>query len=109
MLLRGILAAALLIQACHKQAVVGASGGTASNGIVSLVFPPGALPADTHIGIAPRTGDADAIPGTAWDFSPDGAHFDQPVTVTVRWDPSALGGADPSTLAMVHVHSDGSR
>src|SRR5436853_431556 len=116
MLLRGILVMAALVAACHGKSAsttstVGAGGGTAASadGAVTLTFPPGALAADTRIGIAPRAADADAIPGTAWDFTPDGAHFAQPVQVTMRWDPAKLQDADPSKLAMLHVSSDGSR
>ena len=110
---------ALLAAACVKKHapaafVVGTVGGTVAIGnAAKLVFPADALAADTTIGIAPHTmaaADADLVPGTAWDFTPDGVHFAKPVQVALRWDPNALPqGTDPSRLALVHLLDDGSR
>ena len=111
----GVFAPACKKKPSAASVVVGAAGGTiaSGDGAVKLVIPPGALASDTTIGLKPRatTGaDADLIPGTAWDFTPSGTYFAQPVQVALRWDPSLVPhGTDSSRLALVHLLDDGTR
>ena len=60
---------------------------------VNLVFPAGALSEDVFITAEPATGlpaGPVPIPGTAFDFGPDGIVFTEPVTLTIAYDPEEL-------------------
>ena len=87
----------------------GADGGTITlaGGDVKLALPPGALPNDVFITVVPATNlpaTPPAIPGTAWDFGPDGLVFSKPVTMTIKYDPSKLPpGTTESELRIHHL------
>ena len=90
----------------------GQAGGTVelADGLVTLDLPPGALPEDVLITATPTELPPDAPPfvgGTAWDFGPDGLVFDEPVTLTIRYDPADIPpGTDESELR-IHKLVDG--
>jgi hypothetical protein len=65
---------------------------TAQGGRVSLTVPPGALSDATTITIerVAEPVDSELVPGTFWDFGPDGLQFDEPVTLRLAFDPSAV-------------------
>ncbi|MEQ9401480.1 MAG: hypothetical protein RJQ04_20100 [Longimicrobiales bacterium] len=90
----------------------GPGGGTVelADGAVTLELPPGAVPEDVLLTATPAQLPADAPPfvaGTVWDFGPDGIVFDQPVTLTITYDPADLPpGTDESELR-IHKFVDG--
>lgn len=83
----------------------GSAGGTITlaDGQVNLELPEGALPNDVLITAVPASnlppGGPPVVPGTAWDFGPDGLVFAEPVTLTIAYDPALLPpGTDESEL-----------
>lgn len=97
--------------------VVGDDGGAVQtdDGAVKLTFPPGAVSGDTEItaeAAAPEDVPADPglVPGTTYDFGPDGATFAEPVSIVLRYDPADLpAGVDPTSLALHKAGPDGWR
>jgi hypothetical protein len=92
---------------------VGAGGSTIElSGGVKLIVPPGALPNDVFITAVPATnlppGNEPLIPGTAWDFGPDGLLFTKPVTLTIPYDPSAVPPGVPQAELRIHKLLNGS-
>lgn len=88
--------------------VVGPAGGvlTFDGGAVRLSFPPGAVSSETTIEVTAvsRTGHELLVPGTAYEFDPDGLSFAAPVTLTLTFDPSNLpAGVRPDE---VRVHRE---
>ncbi|MGD8277771.1 MAG: hypothetical protein PVH00_07085, partial [Gemmatimonadota bacterium] len=76
---------------------------TLGDGVVQLSLPAGALPEDVFITAVPATnlpsGGPPVVPGTAWDFGPDGLTFAHPVVMTIAYDPAMLPpGVDESEL-----------
>ena len=92
--------------------VVGADGATISvpGGAVTLDSPPGALTADTGITVTPATEypqDPGSVPGSVFDFGPDGTLFTNPVRLTIHYDPDLLlPGADENALVLGHLVDD---
>jgi ZU5 domain len=92
---------------------VGAAGGTITlaNG-VRLTFPAGALPQDVFITAVPATNlppsNKPIVPGTAWDFGPDGLVFAKPVVVTIPYDPAAVPAGVPQAELRIHKLVNGS-
>ena len=91
----------------------GSEGGRVEllNGRIALDIPAGALTADVFFTatpvLNPPTNDPPLIPGTAWDFGPDGLVFAQPVTMTIAYDPADLPpGIDEAELR-IHELVDG--
>ncbi len=89
--------------------LIGAGGGTVSafGGAVTLVIPAGALTAQTGITVVAATGfpaDPGIVPGSTFDFGPDGTSFAEPALLTIRYDPAAIpSGGDESSLVLGHV------
>jgi hypothetical protein len=87
------------------------SGGTLTfqSGQVTMQFPAGAVAADTTIGVTPvTTPPADGIPGTVYQFSPDGIQFAKPVRLTVKYDPAQIPkGTLETQLELAKVKTDG--
>lgn len=82
---------------------IGPAGGTvtAADGKVTVQVPASALTTPTAITVAPVVSpqpDPKLIPGTAYDFGPAGVSFAQPVTLRIRYDATALSGANPAQL-----------
>ena len=74
---------------------IGPSGGVISSadGAATLTIPAGALASSEEITvrrIADPSGDGDALPGTRYDFGPDGLRFDVPATLTISYDTGDL-------------------
>jgi hypothetical protein len=82
-------------------------------GGVQLVFPAGAVTGATAITAEPsvqHAADATIVPGTAFDFGPDGTQFAQPVQLTIAYDPTRLpAGTVEGTLAVHKWFPDGWR
>lgn len=95
--------------------VVDDTGGSVetSDGAVKLTFPAGAVGANTEITVEEAKEvpeDPDLVPGTSYDFGPDGATFSEPVDIVLRYDPTLLPeGVDASSLALHKLIGDGWR
>ncbi len=79
--------------ACSTASAVGENGGVvAAPGDVARVdIPAGALASTVEISIEPITTTVDnTVPGTAFDFGPDGTTFSEPVVMRIAFDPSRL-------------------
>jgi len=81
-------------------AVVSSSGASfsAQSSAVTVVVPPGAITQTRNItvGQAQSAPSNDRLmPGTAFDFGPNGITFAEPVTITIKYDPSKLTGGSP--------------
>jgi uncharacterized protein YjdB len=78
---------------------------TAALGSVVVQVPAQALATATGITVTPAANpqaDPKLIPGTAYDFGPNGTAFAQPVTITIKYDAAAVpAGANP---AQFRVH-----
>lgn len=89
--------------------------GVAPGGSVELRVPAGALPGPVPITIEPLSAsfidsvapDPRLVPGTPHRFAPNGLHFAEPATLSIRYDPSVLTDATPSNLLRVHELVDG--
>lgn len=116
-----VLAVILAISACDSSPIapddpnddtpdpigeVSTEGGTltTTDGGVTLDFPEGAISGKTPITVEPVAEPPQAaglIPGTTYDFGPDGTTFSTPVTLTIRYDASKLPeGTVESSLAL---------
>ena len=72
-----------------------AAGGEvdAADGDVTLTAPAGAVAEDTEISVQEESDPPDDpayVPGTAFAFGPDGTAFQQPVALTIAYDPNAI-------------------
>jgi len=91
----------------HVFATVGPAGATLDGGIFTLVFPPGALEAETPITL--DRVDGSTVPGdgflarnTALRFGPEGLSFRKPVHLEIRYQPAyvAQDGGDEGSLRL---------
>lgn len=91
----------------------GAPGGTfrLASG-VTLDVPPGALTQDVFLTAMPATnlppGNLPLVPGTGWDFGPDGLVFAHPVVMTIAYDPAAVPAGVPESELRIHKLVSGS-
>lgn len=72
---------------------------------VVLNIPAGALTGKTILTItSPTTPDSDPylIPGTEYEFGPDGTTFAVPVTLAITYDPAGIPGGAPETDLKIH-------
>ena len=76
---------------------IGSTGGSTAtaNGAVALAVPTGALGTTTQISIAPVAAStlpsgSPVLPGSAFEFGPDGTVFATPVTLSLSYDPLRL-------------------
>lgn len=97
------LGASFLLAACGSDGITGpepvgrvdARGGTvqAQSGQVVLDFPPGAVSTEVGVTVEPAQGPPRGeglLPGSAFDFGPDGIRFDEPVTLTIQFEAGEL-------------------
>jgi adhesin/invasin len=73
---------------------------TGQDSVVALSIPPGALTQTRNITVEPAQSSPPndrLVPGTAFDFGPNGTTFAQPVNVTIKYDPSKLTGGSPES------------
>jgi hypothetical protein len=93
--------------------VVGPTGGTimALGGAVTLDVPPGAVPSDVGITIAPTDQipfDPRTVPGSAFHFGPEGFEFAMPVHLTIVYDPTRIPApVSESRLRLLKVVRNG--
>lgn len=91
---------------------VGTTGGTvtAQGGAVTLAIPAGAVSGNVVISVTPTTdpaNDPNTLPGTVYNFEPSGTQFAQPVTLTLRFDPSALPAGFPPEAIRIATYTNG--
>lgn len=100
-------------QAQTTTETVSPAGGTVSTQSgTSLHIPAGALQSTTTITIEPALIDPDQhaslVPGTAFEFGPDGTRFNQPVTITIPYDQGLLpAGVTEDQLRLFRLESSG--
>jgi hypothetical protein len=84
---------------------IGTGGGTVDlDERVELEILAGALDEDTDITIDPAPDVAGTIPGTVFDFGPDGTEFNVPALLRICYDPADLpGGVDEALLRLVRI------
>lgn len=90
--------------------VIGSSGGVASfaNGAVTIDVPPGALRTSLGFTVAPVSGPVPegAVAGTQFVFGPEGVTFDQPILVSIEYDPSVLTADQPEAALWLFKSTD---
>ncbi|MFQ5524552.1 MAG: hypothetical protein ACE5F5_13430, partial [Acidimicrobiia bacterium] len=92
---------------------VGPGGGTVTlaGGDLVIDIPAGAVADDLVITAVPTTelppDGPPVVPGTAWDFGPDGLVFDEPVTLTLSYDPADLPPDTDESELRIHKLVDG--
>jgi adhesin/invasin len=73
---------------------------TSQDSVVAVSIPPGALTQTRNITVEPAQSPPPndrLLPGTAFDFGPNGTMFAQPVTITIKYDPSKLTVGSPES------------
>jgi lysophospholipase L1-like esterase len=88
-------------------AVVSTSGLTfsAQSGAVTVAIPAGALTASKNVTVAPAQSPPTTnrlMPGTAFEFGPNGITFAQPVTLTIKYNPSNLAAGSPEAALKLY-------
>jgi len=88
-------------------AVVSAAGAsfTAQSSAVTVTVPAGALTQTKNITVAPATTTPPnnrLMPGTAFEFGPNGITFASPVTITIKYDPSKLTAGSPESALQLY-------
>ncbi len=91
---------------------LGPEGGTLKldDGSAEVVIPPGAIKSEEEISISRIADDqlpAGGIPGTMIEMGPSGQTFEEPVALTISYDPQDLPVADTRWLRMVEVKPEG--
>ena len=93
-------------------ATVGPDGGTVTtaDGNVTLQVPAGALPSPINITVSPRPTYplADGlVPGTCYQFGPDGTQFSQPAQLIISYDEDGLSAwMDEGTFVLHQLSGD---
>jgi hypothetical protein len=79
---------------------IGIDGGrvASDDGMVELIFPSGALKANTKISIQPITNLAPNGSGKAYQFSPDGIQFAKPVQLIIRYTDEEADECPPDLM-----------
>jgi hypothetical protein len=98
----------------REGAVVSTAGASFSvlNSLVSVDIPAGALTQTRNVTIAPATSfpaNDRVVPGTTFDFGPTGVTFAQPVTISIKYDPSKVINSPDSGLRLYEVVGTGWR
>src|SRR5688572_22620079 len=98
----------------REGAVVSSAGASFSvlNSTVSLEIPAGALTQTRNISVAPTSNfpaSDRVVAGTTFDFGPTGATFAQPVTISIKYDPSKVVNSPDSGLRLYEVVGTGWR
>ncbi len=88
---------------------IGISGGSISSpdGIIELVIPAGALPANTDITVQPVTNEAPGGIGLAYDLLPDGTTFSKPATLTFHYTDEDINGSSPFFIYIAYQDEAG--
>src|SRR5688572_28031082 len=89
----------------EESAVVGTRGATlmSADGLATLEIPADALALETRISIVAKVSSRSALKSAEYHFSPDGLHFEVPVTLSI-----APFSEDAEELAIAFLPHDGS-
>jgi hypothetical protein len=89
---------------------IGAAGGTvqSSDGMLTVVIPPGALPGNTTISVQPITNEGPLGVGLGYRLQPEGVTFNEPVTLKFSYDEQLLNGLPADFLWIVTQAGNGS-
>ena len=81
---------------------IGKDGGTliSSDNKITLIFPPGAIAAETLISIQPTTNFAKESIGKAYQFEPSGIQFQKPVQLVINYTDKELDEQSPQLLGV---------
>ena len=88
---------------------IGPEGGTlaTADGAVNLDVPSGAVQAETDITVVPQPtppAHPGLVPGTCYEFGPDGTQFSQPAQLVIEYDEASLpAGFNEADLAIYKV------
>ena len=80
------------------------------DGPVTLSVPAGALTEPTVLTVEPTSevpAGTSALPGTVFDFGPDGTQFAEPIEITVSYDPADVPEGVPEASLRLFVLADG--
>ncbi len=90
-------------------ASIGSTGGdlASNDGALQVVIPAGALPSNVMVTVTPAASPGGGSIGTVYEIGPTGTEFATPITLTLQYDPSKLGGTDPSMLRVATYASGG--
>lgn len=103
--------AAYALSGCEVvEEVIGSEGGEVRNGGAILTIPQDALGEEVEISITPvPDGELPegVLPGTAFDFGPDGQEFLEPVTLVLPYDDAGLSPEEEMKLAIHQLLEDG--
>src|SRR4029079_10768033 len=72
---------------------------------VTVTVPAGALTQKKNITVAPAATPPTnnrLMPGTAYEFGPNGITFASPVTITIKYDPSKLTAGSPESALQLY-------
>lgn len=97
-------------QGLGGQAGPGATTLKLAGGGVKLDVPAGALAQPVFITAIPATQlppSPPVVPGSAWDFGPDGLAFQQPVLMTLSYDPALLPAGSDENELRIHKLENG--
>jgi len=91
------------------QATIGAGGGqlTSSDGMLTVIVPPGALTADTPIGIQPITNLAPGSLGASYRLTPEGQVFGSPAQLVFAFTDAELAGSALAALRVAYQDDKG--
>jgi hypothetical protein len=92
-----------------SSATIGTTGGNlaSTDGALQVVIPAGALPSNVMVSVTPTTPPGSGSIGTVYEIGPTGTQFTTPITLTLQYDASKLGGTDPSMLRVATYASGG--
>jgi hypothetical protein len=84
---------------------VGSAGGVivTGDGVANVNIPAGAVGANTMITITPSTSSVPGAVGQVWEIGPTGTQFSVPITITLAYKDSDLGGMPPTAFAVSTV------
>ncbi len=85
---------------------------TLAGGNVTLDVPAGAVPGDVLFTAVPATnlpsGGPATVPGSEWEFGPNGIVFAKPVTLTIKYDPARIPPGVTEAELRIHKLVNGS-
>jgi len=89
---------------------IGSTGGvlTSADGRLTITIPAGALASNTNISIQPISNEGPLGLGLGYRLSPEGTTFQQPVTLTFKYDEDMLNNTNEDFLWIITQADDGS-
>ncbi len=91
-------------------ATIGPEGGEvrSPDGALTVTFPPGALAAETEVGVQSISNHAPLGLGGGYRLTPEGVDFAEPVTLTFAYDDGVLAGQPAELLWFISQNASGS-